>query len=169
MARRTVSITTITPTAYADTTNLTNATYPFMLQGGSATQLNKIWEISLSGQAGSSAPSIMLLSRDSTIGLSSNTNGTGQTDAANDPATAALAAPVLTGNTWNTLPQRSSTLHLANLSFNAFGSNYFWRANRLEECYSVLGNTASLGEASVTCFTGGTPGLMGGHMIYETV
>lgn len=169
MARRTVSITTITPTAFADTTNLTSATYPFMLQGGSSTQLNKIWEISLGGQAGSSSPTFMILSRDSTVGATSNTNGTGETDAADDPATAALAAPAFTGNTWTTVPQRSSTLHLANLSFNAFGGSYFWRANRLEECYSVLGNTASLGEASVTAFTGGTPGAMGCHMRYESL
>ena len=33
MARRIVSITTITPTATADTTNLVDATYPFLLQG----------------------------------------------------------------------------------------------------------------------------------------
>lgn len=171
MARRIQSVTTLTPTATGDTANLVNGTYLAILQGGSAAQLNKIWEISISGQApSSSSPTIMLLSRDSTVGTGANTNGTGVTDAAIDPATAALAAPALTGNIFATvLPQRSATLHLANCSLNAFGGVYFWRANRLEECFSVLGNTASLGEASLSAFTGGTPGLVGSHMIYESL
>lgn len=166
MARRIVSITTISPTPTADTTNLVDATYPFLLQGGTSTQVVKIWEISMGGQATSSAPMYMILSRDSTV-AATNTNGTGQTDAAIDPATLALAAPSLTGNTNTTKPQRSSSLHLANYSFNTFGGNAFWRANREEECFSVLGNTASLGEVSLSAFTGGTSGAMGAHMIYE--
>lgn len=171
MARRIVAVTTLTPTATADTTALANGTYPFGLQGGSGTQLNKIWEVSISGQAASSSsPTFMLLSRDSTVGTGANTNGTGVTDAALDPATAALGAPVLSGNIFaTTQSQRSSTLHLANCSLNAFGGVYFWRANRQEECFSVLGNTASLGEASLSAFTGGTTGAIGAHMIYESL
>ena len=169
MARRITSITTLTPTATADTTNLVDATYPFLLKGGSTTQLNKIWEISISGQAAStSSPTFMILSRDSTVSAT-NSLGTGQTDEDLDPATAALASVVLVGNTNTTKPQRSSTLHLANCSLNAFGGVYFWRANRLEECFSVLGNTASDGEASLSAFTGGTTGAIGAHMIYETI
>src|SRR5215472_220527 len=124
MARRTVSLTTLTPTATADTTNLVDATYPFLLQGGTATQVNKVWEISLSGQAASSSsPTFMLLSRDSQIGTT-NSLGTGENDAANDGSTAALTNPPLTGNTnASQKPQRSSSLHLANLSLNAFGGN----------------------------------------------
>ena len=103
MARRIVSITTITPTATADTTNLVDATYPFLLKGGSSTQQNKIHEISISGQAASSSsPTFLILSYDSTVSAT-NSNGTGQTDAAMDPATAALAAPALTGNTNTTV------------------------------------------------------------------
>lgn len=171
MARRIVAVTTITPTATADATNLVDATYPNILQGGSGTQLNKIWEVSLNGQAASSSsPTFMLLSRDSGVATGSNTNGTGQTDAAIDPATAALAAIALTGNSNATnKPQRSATLHLANCSLNAFGGVYFWRANRLEECFTVLGNTASFGEASLSAFTGGTPGAIGTHMVYESL
>lgn len=169
MARRIVSITTITPTATADTTNLVDATYPFLLQGGSSTQRNLIWEVSITGQAASSSsPTFMKLSRDSTVAVT-NSNGTGQTDAAMDPATAALAAPALTGNTNTTKPQRSSTLHLLDCSLNAYGGNFFWRANRVEECPTVLGNTASFGEVSLSAFTGGTTGAIGAHMIYESL
>lgn len=165
MAKRIVAITTMTPTATADTTNLVDATYPFLVQGGSTTQRVNILEVYLGGQAGSSAPTFMVLSRDSTIAVT-NSNGTGQTDAALDASTAALAAPALTGNTNTTKPQRSSTLHLLNLSFNAFGGIVRWVAAPGEEI-NIIGNTASLGEVSLSAFTGGTPGLLGAHLIYE--
>ena len=32
---------------------------------------------------------------------------------------------------------------------------------------STIGNTASLGEVSLSAFTGGTAGLTGAHIIYE--
>lgn len=168
MARRIVSVTTQTPTATADTTNLVDATYPFLLQGGSTTQVNYVWEVSITGQAAaSSSPTFLILSRDTTI-AATNSNGTGQTDAPMDSATAALAAPALTGNTNTTKPQRSATAHLLNCSLNAYGGNFFWRANRVEECVKITGNTQPLGEVSLSAFTGGTPGAIGAHMIYET-
>lgn len=169
MAKRIVSVTTQTPTATADTTNLVDATYPFIFQGGSGTQRTNILEIYEGGQAGASAPTFMILARDSQVGSGSNTNGTGQTDAALDAATAALAAPVVTGNSNATnKPQRSSTQHLLNLSFNAFGGIVRWVAAPGEEI-SIVGNTASLGEISLSAFTGGTPGAAGFHGIYETL
>ncbi len=162
MAKRIVSVTTQTPTATGDAANLVDATYPFLLQGGSTTQRSNVLEIYLGGQAGSSAPTFMILSRDSTIAVT-NSNGAGQTDA----ATAALTAAALTGNTNTTKPQRSSSLHLLNLSFNAFGGIVRWVAAPGEEI-SVVGNTASLGEVSLSAFSGGTTGLLGAHMIYES-
>lgn len=169
MARRITSITTLTPTATADTTNLVDATYPFLLKGGSTTQLNYLHEISISGQAASSSsPTFMILSYDSTVSAT-NSTGTGQTDSPNHPSTAALTAPALVGNTNTTKPQRSSSLHLANCSLNAFGGVYFWRANKIDECFVVLGNAASTGEASLSAFTGGTPGAIGAHAIYESL
>lgn len=169
MAKRIVSVTTITPTATADTADLVDATYPFIAQGGSATQRTNILEIYEGGQAGASTPTFMLLARDSQVATGSNTNGTGETDASLDAATAALAAPVLTGNSNATnKPRRSSTLHLLNLSFNAFGGIVRWVFAPGEEI-TIVGATASLGEVSFSAFTGGTPGAMGAHMIYETL
>lgn len=165
MAKRSVAVNTITPTATADTTNLVDATYPFLVQGGSSTQRVYFEEIYLGGQAASAAPTFMLLARDSTV-AATNSLGTGQTDAAVDAATAALAAPPLTGNTNTTKPQRSATLHLLNLSFNAYGGSVLWQAAP-GQGPSTVGNTASLGEVSFSAFTGGTPGAMGAHMIYE--
>jgi hypothetical protein len=110
----------------------------------------------------------MILGRDSTI-AATNSNGTGQTDAPLDTATAAITNPALTGNTNTTPPQRSSSLHLANCSLNAFGGVYFWRANRAEECFTLVGNAVNVGEVSLSAFTGGTPGACGSHMIYESI
>lgn len=165
MAKRIVSFTTLTPTATADTTDLVDSTYPCLVQGGSGTQRVNVLEIYMGGQAGASSPTFMVLSRDSLVAVT-NSNSSGQTDAALDASTAALAAPTLTGSTNTTKPRRSSSLHLLNLSFNAFGGIIRWVAAPGEEI-SVIGNTASLGEVSLSAFTGGTPGALGAHLIYE--
>ena len=75
MARRIVQYVTITPTATADAaTTLANATYPYAIQGGSATQVVRMWETSISGQAASSSsPTFMLLARDSLVGVTPGT------------------------------------------------------------------------------------------------
>lgn len=167
MAKRVVQQTTITPTATAATTNLVDNTYPFIIQGGTATQRINILEVMQGGQAAASAPTLMLLARDSTVAVTAAA-GT-HTDAALDPATAALAAPPVVGSGFSgTKPQRSATLILLNLSFNAFGGIVRWMAAERDEI-SLLGNTASLGEISLSAFTGGTPGLMGSHLVYETL
>jgi hypothetical protein len=169
MARRIVQYVTITPTATADATNIVSASYPYAIQGGSSTQVIRIWETSISGQAASSSsPTFMLMSRDIQLGATPGTfPGNVGTDASLDPATAALAAPPIVNNTWTTPVQRSQTLKLQNCSLNAFGGVYFWRANRVEECPLILGNTASFGEISLSAYTGGTPGAIGCHTIYE--
>lgn len=169
MARRITSVTSITPTATADTTNLVDATYPFLLRGGSATQRNLVYEIYFGGLATVTSPTIMLAAMDSTVGTGSNTNGTGQTDSPLDASTAALAAPALTGNSNATnKPQRSSTLHLHNLAFNAWGGVLLRNFPPGQEIV-LIGASASTGELSVSCFTGGTPGLMGAHIVYESM
>ena len=167
MAKRSLSVATLTPTATADTTNLVDNTYHGFIQGGSATQRVNILEVMETGQAGASTPTIMLLSRDTTVGTGAATSGAGVTDAPLDAATAALAAPPLVGNQFATAkPQRSATAHLLNLAFNAFGGIVRWVAAPGEEI-SIIGNTQPLGEVSLSAFTGGTAGLMGSHIIYE--
>lgn len=170
MAKFSASHKTITPTATADTTNLVDSTYPFALQGASSTQRTKVYELYLGGQAGASSPTIMVFGRDSQIATGSLTLDTNLMAAALDPATAALAAPVVAFNKAATnKPQRSSTLGgLLNLSFNAFGGIVRWVAAPDEEI-SMIGNTASFGELSLSAFTGGTAGLLGAHVIYETL
>jgi hypothetical protein len=165
MSKRSMSMNTFTPTATADAaTALANGTYNGAIQGGSATQRINIIEVMLTGQAGASTPSIMLLARDSTVGVTLGATTTN--DAPLDSAVAALAAPALVGNTWTTPPQRSTSAKLLNLAFNAFGGIVRWVAAPGEEIVQA-GNTASVGETSLSAFTGGTTGLMGSHVIYE--
>ena len=161
MARWSANVPTWTPVAVADTTNFTDAGH-MSVQGGSSTQRIDVLEGYLGGQAGASSPSIMLLARHSTVGI---TLSVGRL-AALDAATAALAAPPVVFNTSTTKPQRSATLSLLNLSFNAFGGIVRWVYAQGEQI-GMLGNTASLGELSLSAFTGGTPGLMGSHLIIE--
>ena len=171
MARRSVAIKTITPTATADTTALVDATYPFLLRGGaSGTQRNGIWEIYIGGQAAStSSPTFMVLAMDSTVGTGTNSMGAGQTDAPLDVLSAPDTQPALTGNTNATAdPQRSSTLHLLNLSFNAYGGITKWQTHDAMGRVLIYGASANVGECSLSAFTGGTPGALGAYMVYES-
>lgn len=164
MARWSASFPTWTPVAVADTTNMTDAGHQ-TIQGGSSTQRGELREVILGGQATSSAPTFMVLGRTSTVGATLTAGRL----AALDPSTAALAAPPVSYAASTTKPQRSATLGiLLNLSFNAFGGVVRW-VNGPDEIISYLGNTASLGELSLNAYTGGTPGLLGSTIIFETL
>lgn len=137
------------------------------LQGGSSTQVIKTSEIQMAGLAAASAVTDMVLSRDSTVAVTSITLGTNGKNAALDPATAALAAAQAPGFSATTMPQASSTLQMLALALNAFGGIVRWVAYPGEEIGTV-GNTASLGELSLSCSSiSGTPGAISSHWVYE--
>lgn len=161
MAKWYASCQAITPVAVADATNFTSAGY-LALQGGSATQVSKVVEVYMGGQATSSAPTPMILARDSTVGGTLSGGFLAQAD----PASAALAAPMVQFTTSNTKPQRSATLQLLQLGFNAFGGVVRWVAAPGYEI-GMLGQSASNGELSLSCMTGGTPGLLTAHIAFE--
>jgi hypothetical protein len=166
MAKRIFAVTTLTPTATADTTNLGSGTYLGFIQGGAAGVLVTIKEVFLGGQATASAPAIILLSRDSTV-AAGQANGTGATDAGMAGGISALSSPAIVGNIGSTAPQRSSTLHLTNHSFNAFGGTVRSLFPE-EELPSIIGNTQPQGEVSLSAFTGSSASaLMGSHIVYE--
>lgn len=165
MARYSATWTSITPTATADTTNLVDSTYPLILQGGNGTMRLAINEVYIGGEAAaSSSPTIMVLARDSTV-AATVTAGTTR-NAATDGSSVAPGTLATVGHVATTKPQRSATLHLLHLSFNAYGGIARWQARHGEEI-TVVGNTASLGEVSLSAFTGGTPGATSGHVLYE--
>jgi len=168
MAKRSLSISVVTPTATADGTNLVDATYCGAMVGGSATQRNVISELYLGGQAGASAPTIMVFGFNSLAGIT-HTNSASSREAPLDSASAALALPADVGDSTVTKPQRSATLgHVLNLSFNAFGGIVRWLAAPGEEIV-LTGLALDLGSVSFSAFTGGTPGALGSHIIFETL
>ena len=159
------TLATWTPVAVADTTSFTAAGYA-AIQGGSTTQRVNILEVFMGGQAAStSSPAIILLARDLVPGT---TLSVGQISAL-DASSAALSAPPVSFSTATTEPKRAvaaTTGWLLNLSFNAFGGLVRWVYAPGEEV-GLLGNAATTGEISLSAFTGGTPGLVGSHMIIE--
>ena len=167
MAKRSVNFATITTSAFGDTSNMTNGAYPTVIQGGSGSQRINVLEVMLGGQSSStSQPQIIILSRDSTVAVTLGATTT--VDSAHSASTVALAAAPLTGNTFTTLPQRLAGTggHILVFSFNAYGGASRWLAKDWEEV-DLIGNTANLGELSLSAFTGTTSGAIGGHVVYE--
>lgn len=164
-ARYSASWTSITPTAVADTVAFTAGQAPGFLLGGSATMRLNVSEVYMGGEASaSSSPTIMVLARDSTVSVGALSVGR---NALLDGSGTAPGTTASFGSTAaTTFAQRSSTLHLLHLSFNAYGGIVRWVARPGEEP-SIVGNTASLGEMSLSAFTGGTPGAQSGHILYE--
>jgi hypothetical protein len=163
--RYSFNVSSVTPTATADTTNLVDSTYLGYLQGGSSTQRLNIAEVYMGGEASaSSSPSIMVLARDSTV--MSGTAGGGRSAALDGSSTAPATLAVVGNTAATTKPQRSATLHLLHLSYNAYGGIVRWVSRPGEEP-SVVGNAASLGEVSLSALTGGTTGAMSSHILYE--
>lgn len=163
--RYSASFTSVTTAATADAANIANTSYGALLQGGSSTQRLNLIEVYMGGEASaSSAPQIMVLARDSTVGATVVAGST--RNALLDASGTAPGTVAVVGNSATTLPQRSATLHLLHLSFNAYGGIVRWVARQGEEP-SVVGNTASLGEVSLSAYTGTTAGAISGHVLYE--
>lgn len=166
MAKRVFKSAGWTPVGVADTTNFTDLGH-MTLQGGSSTQMISIQEVVVIGLAGSSAPTPLVLARDSTVGATLTALTTGESDQALHPSTAALAAPAKPFTQSTTKPKRDAAAGLLTCGLNAFGGIMKWTAYQEQDFIFMLGNTASLGETSLSCYTGGTPGLVESHMIFE--
>lgn len=153
------NITGWTPTAVGNTTNLTDAGH-HTVQGYAAPGIVQILEIYMGGEATSSTVNEMEVARDSTVGVTLSL-GTGGYKAALSPNYTIQAAPF---NTSTTKPQKSATLHLLSLAFNAFGGVVRWVAAPGEELIMV-GATASMGEISLTSAVGA--GKLSSTIIHE--
>lgn len=166
------TVASLTPGAgTADAVALTTLTY-MALQGGTSTQRSDIDEIYMGGLAASTAPLIMLLGHDSTVVGTPTTLATPNSNGPTDPTAGVLTAPAVGAITGGTQAQRSNSVTVAKktFAFNAFGgivrANYANTKNR----FGILGNTASLGEVSLSSFTGSTAGAaISAHILYETL
>lgn len=155
----------------ADGSSLTASTY-MALQGGTTTQMSFIDEIYMGGQAAATAPLIMLLGHDSTVVATPTALSTPNSNGPTHPSAGVLTAPAVGAVTGATQAIRSNSVSLGkkNFTFNAFGG--IVRANyaNTQDRFGILGNTASLGELSLSSFTGSTAAsAIGAHIIYETV
>jgi hypothetical protein len=168
MAKYSGTWSTVTATAIADAAALTDNNYCYALQGGTSTQRNQISEVWIGGEATTATVVILKLARDSTASATL-VAGTGtRVPALLDASGTAPATAPLGGNSAGTDPQRSATLHLLNFSFNAFGGVIRWVANQGYEI-SMVGNTASLGDLSLSGFTGTGAAATSGHILFETM
>ena len=162
MARYSVGFANVTPVAVAATTNYTDAGYPTFIQGANSTSRLVVGEIYIGGEeASASSVNRMIFARDSTVAA---TGISGNTLAALGGSTVAPGSLPVYGSTSTTKPQRSSTLSLLNLAFNAYGGLIRWVAAPGFEI-SIVGNTASLGEASLASASG--TGKVSGHVLLE--
>lgn len=155
----------LTPIAVGDTLAYTDNGY-MGLMGGSTTQRIDVNEVYLGGLATASAPCAMVLARDSTVQATPVALTGNFANGPEDPATAALVAPQVAFTASTTKPQRAATLAKLAMAFNAFGGVVRLNLPVGQE-FKLVGNAANLGEVSLSSFTGGTPGLMMVHMIYE--
>lgn len=169
MANRVFHLTNWVPTATADTTALANSTFMGIL-GGSATQLINVKEIYITGDATSSAQCFTQFARDSTIGLTPTALASPGSDGPLHPSTAALAAAPGSYFSAGTAPQRSASTANGKLELglNAFGGVAKWNPYTPDMAFGILGNTAALGEASLSGFTGSSATAnVSAHIIYE--
>ena len=118
-----------TPVAHADgASSLANASYQ-AVRGGAATQLARIVETFIGGEAATSTVNRMALRRLST-------NATTPTDQTPAPLNIYSGVAVAQGYVAaSTGPTIAATQHLLNLAFNAFGGIIRWVAAPGEEIY----------------------------------
>ena len=167
MAMRTFAFTSWTPTNTADTSTLANATYMAM-KGGSGTQRWAIEEIYMGGQASASSINDMVFAQHSTIATTPTALAAPASDKPVDASAGALATVVVTFTAASTGPQRQAQGYYLTPSYNAFGGIVRLNYSNTQARIWGLGNTASLGELSLSAKNDtGTSGAMSAHIIYE--
>src|SRR5262245_5293063 len=168
MPKRSGNHKSVTLTATADTTNLVDSTYPLAIQGGTSTQRVSCMEVYIGGQTGASSIQIMVFGRDSQVATGSLTKDAGLNDTSLEIHPGVITSlPAVFNKAATNKPQRDTAANLLNLSLNAFGGIVRWVAAPGEEI-SLYGTAASIGEVSLSAFTGSTAsGLIGAHVIFE--
>ena len=166
MARYSLSFNTKTMIPVADTVAMTSNGYACFLQGGSLTMQLRVNEVYIGGEDTASTPTTMAFGRDSTAAATAIT-AVNNYNALLDGSSVAPATIAVFGSGATVNPQRSATLgHLLQPVLNTFGGIARWQARYGEEI-TTIGNTASLGELSLSSITGA--GKISGHILYELV
>lgn len=159
---------TVTATAIADTTALTDNNYCYAVLGGTSTQRNVFKEIFIGGEGTTATQLILVFGRNSTAGATL-VAGTGtKVPALLDPTATAPATAPAGGNSATTDPQRDAAGHLLQFSFNAFGGICRWVAADGYEP-AIYGTANSVGSVSLSGYTGTGAAATSGHILFETV
>jgi|SRR5215475_6244039 len=169
MSKRAFHATNWTPTAQADTTALTNATY-MALKAGVSTLL-QVQEVMVTGLASVTSPTIMQLARASTLETTPTALAAPNSDGFMNPLSSALSTTSTAFVAAATGPQRSATTTDAKLELNvnAWGGISRWQSAPGEEWWIHGASTvaAPAGESILSAFTGGTVGAVSAHIVYE--
>ena len=155
----------------ADANALTGSGY-MALQGGTATQASFVEEVYIGGQATSSAPTLMLLGHDSTVVSGGATLLTPNSNGPLNPSAGVLTAPAVGYiNGTGAQAQRSNSVTIAKkvFTFNSQGGIVRVNYANTQDRFGILGSGASLGELSLSAFTGTTSSAVSAHILYETM
>jgi hypothetical protein len=87
------------------------------------------------------------------------------------PSAGVLGSPAIGALAGSTQSVRSNSTTLAkkNFTFNSFGGIVKASYQNTQDRFGILGNTASLGELSLSAFSGTTSSAVGAHILYETM
>jgi hypothetical protein len=169
MGKRVFEALSYTPTATADGTTLSNATYQ-EIEATGPTMYIEVMEIYEGGQASASAINAMVFARNilpatTPTALTTPTGSDGFMKTFASPLASSAVCCVAAG----TGPNRASVASQArlNLSFNAFGGIVRWVAAPGEE-WGILGTTTLVSHSSLSSPTL-SAGVMGSHIVYEIV
>jgi len=169
MSKRAFHATNWVPTAQADTTALTSATY-MALKAGNSTLLQVV-EIWISGLAAVTSPTIMQWARASTLETTPTALASPNSDGFMNPLSSALSTTSTAFVAASTGPQRSATTTdpKLDLNINAWGGIARWQSAPGEEWWIHGASTtaAPAGESILSAFTGGTVGNVSAHIVYE--
>jgi hypothetical protein len=171
MAKRVFNMASTTMTATAANAQATSAQY-MSLVGASATQTFDILEVLISGTSLTSAVLGTTLARQGTLGTGgASALAANNSDGPAHPATAALAAPVVTAVAYVTnqaIPSNAATDAHYNLALNAWGGIVRWSAAPTQQL-TCVGSSAPGGSAVLwnNSSSGGTTTTASAHIVYE--
>jgi hypothetical protein len=168
MAKWAATFETFTPTTVSNATNFTDGGH-WTIQGGTSTQRFDVYEIYLVGQSTVAGNmNSIVWTRDSTVGATLTALSSLQSQGSLNPSAVAPTSAPIAFSASTTKPQRSVSAAKMVLGFNPFGGVARWwvPAGSGAE-FGILGNTASNGEASISCTTIGVPGPMMATIQYE--
>src|SRR5262245_23189610 len=154
----------------ADAVDLADATF-MAVAGGTALQRCSVDEVCFGGNAGTSAPMIMLLGRDSQIFASPTALASPNTFALLDAnASVQTTPPIACIATTGAQPQRASSTTLPKKAFVYNAAGGVIRANyaNTRDRFTIVGLSVNTGEFSFSSFTNSTAATAsGGHILLE--